>query len=230
VTEVVLVHGSTQGPSGWDRFAAALWTRGHRVQSVDLGTAQSTATLAEAVEQAAGQIGLSDSPVVVAHLAGGLALPALGARLGAGHLVWVHAAIAAEHTAFLDEVTANTTAVFNPEWIGQDPTADPVLATYFLFHDCDLATLRWALTTRRASLPGSLYTTPPGPLPHDTGRTVIVTRDDRTLRPGWLRRAARDRLDADVVEVPGGHCPNVSRPAELADALNSVLTAADPDR
>jgi pimeloyl-ACP methyl ester carboxylesterase len=130
VTEVVLVHGSTQGPSGWDRFAGALRTRGHRVQSVDFATAENTtATLAEAVDQAAGQIGLSDSPVVVAHSAGGLALPALGARLGARHLVWVHAAVAAEHTAFLDEVTADPTAVFNPEWIGQDPTTDPVLAT-----------------------------------------------------------------------------------------------------
>jgi len=57
-----------------------------------------------------------------------------------------------------------------------------------------------------------IYTTPPGPLPRDARRTVIVARDDRTLRPGWLRHAARDRLDADVVEVPGGYCPHVSRP------------------
>lgn len=55
-----------------------------------------------------------------------------------------------------------------------DPTTDPVLATYFLFHDCDLATLRWALTTLRASLPRSFYTTPPGPLPRDAGRTVTA--------------------------------------------------------
>lgn len=229
MTEVVLVHGSTQGPSGWDRFADALRARGHRVHAVDLGAADNTATLGAAVDQAAGQVDLSAAPVVVAHSAAGLALPALGTRLEAQHLVWLHATVADERTAFIDEVTADPTAMFNPEWIGRDPTADPVLATYFLFHDCDLATLRWGLTTLRASLPRSLYTTPPGPLPHGVGRTVVVAGDDRTLRPDWLRHAARERLGADIVELPGGHCPHVSRPAELAEALSSIL-AVGPDR
>lgn len=230
MTEVVLVHGSTQGPSGWDHFAGALRARGHRVHAVDLGAADSSATVGEAVDQAAGQVDLSGTPVIVAHSAAGLALPALGTRLDAQHLVWLHAAVVAdEHTAFVDEVTTDPTAMFNPEWVGRDPTTDPVLATYFLFHDCDLATLRWGLATLRASLPRSLYTTPPGPPPHGARRTVVVAGDDRTLRPDWLRHAARERLGADIVELPGGHCPHVARPAQLADALSPIL-ASGPDR
>ena len=85
------------------------------------------------------------------------------------------------------------------------------------------------LTTLRASLPRSLYTTPPGPLPHGARRTGVVAGDDRTLRPDWLRHAARERLGAEIVELPGGHCPHVSRPTQLADALSSILTSG-PDR
>jgi len=34
--EFVLVHGTTQSPAGWDRLAAALGARGHRVTAIDL--------------------------------------------------------------------------------------------------------------------------------------------------------------------------------------------------
>jgi hypothetical protein len=35
-----------------------------------------------------------------------------------------------------------------------------------------------------------------------------------------LRRVARERLDAELVELPGGHSPFLSRPAELAAVLD----------
>ena len=66
------------------------------------------------------------------------------------------------------------------------------------------------LTTLRASLPRSLYTTPPGPLPHGARRTGVVAGDDRTLRPDWLRHAARERLGAEIVDrgAPRGALPS----------------------
>jgi hypothetical protein len=39
----------------------------------------------------------------------------------------------------------------------EPPTADPVVAAYFLFHDCDLATLRWAVPTLRLFFPAAAY-------------------------------------------------------------------------
>jgi len=35
-----------------------------------------------------------------------------------------------------------------------------------------------------------------------------------------MRRAARDRLKADPIDVPGGHCPHVSRPEQVAALLD----------
>jgi hypothetical protein len=47
----------------------------------------------------------------------------------------------------------------------------------------------------------------------------VLPQEDRTLKPNWLRRIARERLSVEPIEVTGGHFPNVSRPHELADIL-----------
>ena len=49
--------------------------------------------------------------------------------------------------------------------------------------------------------------------------TVVVPGHDRTLRPEWMRAAARERLGTEPVEIPGGHCPHVSRPDAIAELL-----------
>jgi pimeloyl-ACP methyl ester carboxylesterase len=38
----------------------------------------------------------------------------------------------------------------------------------------------------------------------------------------WQRRMARERLGVEPVEIPTGHCPNVSRPDRLAELLVDV--------
>ncbi|UIJ61757.1 hypothetical protein LWP59_09095 [Amycolatopsis acidiphila] len=108
----------------------------------------------------------------------------------------------------------------NPEWAGltEQPTTDPGAATYFLFHDCDLATLRWGLSTLRLWYPAAVYDEPvAGPLPPST---FVLPVGDRTLRPEWMRYTARERLGVEPVEVPGGHCPHVSHPELVADVVS----------
>lgn len=38
----------------------------------------------------------------------------------------------------------------------------------------------------------------------------------------WQRNAACELLGIKPIELPGGHCPHVSRPDVLADALDRV--------
>jgi hypothetical protein len=42
------------------------------------------------------------------------------------------------------------------------------------------------------------------------------------VNPEWSRRIAHERLDAELVELPGGHSPFLSRPAALAEVLHRV--------
>jgi pimeloyl-ACP methyl ester carboxylesterase len=247
--DFVLVHGTTQSPACWDRLAAALARRGHRAETVDLPTDRPGLLAADYARLAAGQVGGKvDDPVVVAHSGGGLLLPAVAREVGARHLVWLAAAIPdPEGRSFRAEIQAAGSEMFSEEWrsLTEPPTADPVLAAYFLFHDCDLATLRWGLSTLRLFQPAAVYTQAPGrpgpaapsagpgstgpgstgpgsTAPGSTapGSTFVLPLGDRTLRPDWMRSAARDRLGVEPVEIDGGHCPHVSRPEAVAEILD----------
>src|SRR5487761_515434 len=57
--------------------------------------------------------------------------------LGGRHQTWLGAIIPDGQRSLRDEVMATPTEMFNEEWLGKDPIKDPILAAYFLFHDCD---------------------------------------------------------------------------------------------
>lgn len=127
MTDVVLVHGSTQTATGYWRLVEALEQRGHRALTVDVPSAGAD-TSAEYAELLAAQ--LPDDlhrPVVAAHSAAGLLLPALAERLDAAHQVWLAAAVS-DYTgglSLITEVGVDPTALFHLEWVGVDPTTDP---------------------------------------------------------------------------------------------------------
>jgi hypothetical protein len=45
------------------------------------------------------------------------------------------------------------------------------------------------------------------------------------VNPDWSKRIARDRLGADIVELPGSHSPFLSQPSALADVLLRLAEA-----
>jgi pimeloyl-ACP methyl ester carboxylesterase len=51
---------------------------------------------------------------------------------------------------------------------------------------------------------------------------AVVCREDRAIAVDWARRAARERLGVEPIELPGGHSPFLSRPGELAALLAEV--------
>ncbi|GLY42679.1 alpha/beta hydrolase [Amycolatopsis sp. NBRC 101858] len=215
--DFVLLHGTTQTPRGWDLLAREL--TGHRVVAVDLlaGTdTSSVPALAASVRR-----GLPDvrEPVVVAHSGSGVLLPAVAAALGASRLVWVGAYIP-DFAGGRSLAEEDIEATFHPEWVGVDPTRDPALADRFLFHDCAPDVREWAHGTLRLFHPPALPAHPAGPAP-EIPSTVVVPTADRTLRADWMARAARERLGVEPVLIDAGHCPHVSRPAELAALLTS---------
>jgi pimeloyl-ACP methyl ester carboxylesterase len=224
--EFVLVHGTTQSPAGWDRLAGALGARGHRVTLIDLPTGRPDWTVIDYAYEAAAQADRpADRRVVVGHSGAGVLLPAIAGAVRAAAAVWL-AAYVPDLTAgrsMVQDITADRDAMFHPDWLGVDPTSDPQLALRFLFHDCDPQTQQWALGTLRLFNPGlSVYQHRPQPLPSTLSRTFILPKGDRTLRPDWMRQAARQRLGAQPVEVDAGHCPHVSRPEAVADILVSA--------
>ncbi|CAN5498576.1 hypothetical protein BH10ACT3_BH10ACT3_18870 [soil metagenome] len=61
----------------------------------------------------------------------------------------------------------------------------------------------------------------PWPLPSwpEVPTRFLVCRDDRFFPAPWLTQIVHDRLGIDPIEVPGGHCANLSEPTALAAAI-----------
>ena len=221
--EFVLVHGTTQSPAGWDRLAAALGARGHHVTAIDLPAGRPEGTVGDYAREAAAQAGeLTGRRVVVGHSGAGVLLPAIADATQAQAAVWLAAYIPdlADGHSMAEDIAAHRDAIFHADWLGVDPASDPNLAVRFLFHDCDQPTQQWALGTLRLFNPGpAVYQRPPSPLSPATTCSFILPTGDRTLRPDWMRQAARHRLGTEPVEVNAGHCPHVSQPEAVASIL-----------
>ena len=163
-----------------------------------------------------------EAPVVVAHSAAGLLLPSVARRVDASHQVWLAAVIPDGTRSLLAEFANAPGEMFNDEWLGHDAVADPVLATHFLFHDCDLATLRWALGTLRRFVMRRMLSEPVARA-LDIRSTSIVATGDRTLRPSWSVAASRDRLGIEPRVIDAGHCPHVSQPSQVATIIDDIV-------
>ena len=218
--DVVLIHSTGQGAAGWDLVVRELAERGLTSHAVELPDDDSLVAdgFARLVRN---QVGPLVSPVVLAHSGSGPLLPATARLLDASHQVWLAAWVPAAHASFAEDVRAHLDEAFGPGWVGQDPITDDAAAEHFLYHDCDEAGLRWALSTRRPFYPAAAYDERLAPAP-EIPSTYIVATQDRAIRPEWQRRLARERLAVEPVEIDSGHCPNVSQPGRLAELLVSV--------
>lgn len=213
-----LVHGTTQGPDGWNLLAQRLMDAGHDVHALDLVDIDPSSTSAEYGELAAAQLPGGGADLVVAHSGSGLLLSSIASAVHAKVQVFLGAYIPNGSSSLLDELAAQTTPMFHDDWIGIDPVTDHQAARHFLFHDCDTDTANWAITTLRSFIPTAVYSEAV-PLAPTIRSIVIVPENDRTLRADWMKTAAHERLGVDAIVVPGGHCPHVSQPAQVANIL-----------
>lgn len=218
-----LVHGSTQNASCWDLVVPELHYRGHQtvcpqlpINEPDASATRYADVIAEFIPSA------RPDTIVVAHSASGLFLPLVPGRRNVKRIVFLVAVIPRIGKSLLDQF-AEEKDILNPDWIGKDPTKDQRLAAEFLFHDCSPELQKWAWGTAslmfarqamREVCPLQAWPRVPS--------SYIVCSGDRTIQPAWARRAARERLGVEAIELPGGHCPHVSRPRELAEVLASL--------
>lgn len=222
MTIFCLIHSSGQGPGGWRLLTEELAARGHdtitpafHVSETDKGAEWHAQALVEELRQTEHR---PSDVVCVAHSAGGMFLPVLASIWPPRQMIFLAALVPRPGISIIDQLQGDPSMV-NPAWAGKDPMKDGV-ALEFLYHDCQPDRIEWALSTRvdfyakRAmEEPCPLVAWPSIP------SAYIVCRDDRTISPHWQRVAAREWLGVEPLELPGGHCPNVSRP----DALAAIL-------
>jgi pimeloyl-ACP methyl ester carboxylesterase len=225
MTTFCLIPGSGQTPEGWGLLKHELEARGHGVltpafclSATEEGAAWHAGTLVKALKRSGHEPG---DTVCVAHSASGVYLPLVAERWPPRRMVFLAALIPRPGISIIEQYRADP-SMFNPAWVGKNPMVDEV-ALEFVYHDCPPDRLAWALSTRvffyakRAmEEPCPLTAWPPVPA------NYVACAQDRTLSPEWQRRAAREWLGVEALELPGGHCPHVSRPEALADVLERL--------
>ena len=229
MTTFALVHGAWHGAWCWERLVPEIEGHGHAAIAVDLPCDDIEAGCAAYAEVVLAQIAQADDDLVlVGHSLGGLTIPLVAAARPARKLVFLCAAPAAPRRGLRRPGRAGA-GIFVPGtggterddqdrsvWTDEDAAAD------VLYGGCPRQLASWA--TARLRPQARKPRVEPCPLAEwpAVESVSIFTSDDGIVNPEWSRTAARDRLGANTVELPGGHSPFLGRPAELAEVLLSV--------
>jgi pimeloyl-ACP methyl ester carboxylesterase len=246
-----LVHGGFQGAWCWDLLIPHLQAQGHKAVAMDLPIDDPSATLSRYVDVVVRALPETEKDVVVvAHSLAGAFIPLIATRYPIHRLVFLAGLIPHPGMSVLDqcydEIDLNALKatsyqlpdtskfeqlrdepdMYDPAFLKINPNEQSeAVAMEFLFHDCEPEVARWAISKLRnqRSLAHAFEVIPLEALP-DLEYAYIVCSDDRTLSPAWSRYAARKRLGVEAIEIPGGHCPHLSRPAHLAEVLGEIAS------
>jgi pimeloyl-ACP methyl ester carboxylesterase len=233
MTTFALVHGGYHGAWCWEQLTPLLRQAGHHVVVMDLPLEDGAATFDTYADVVCAALADSGNDVVlVGHSYAGNTIPLVAARRPVRHLVYLCAMIP-DIGRSLAEQLADKPEMLNPaferglsmpdEQLCQG-WADLDIAREVFYGDCDEQSAQAALGRLRpqsihpAIQPCSLAEHP------RVSTTYIVCSDDQMLRPEWSRKAAGERLTAELIELPGHHSPFYSRPSVLADVLLGLAT------
>jgi pimeloyl-ACP methyl ester carboxylesterase len=174
--------------------------------------------------------GLS-SVVLVGHSMSGSALPVAAHRLPTAHLCFVCAVLPVPGRSIAEEFAADADLASEAQAAYRfDELSrfymDPADAKRVFFHDCDDDLAEWAvgrLLPQASKV--AVETTPLLEWPR-VPCTYVLCTGDRSMPPQWARRVVPERLGVAPVELPGGHAPYLSRPAQLADIIVRITRNA----
>jgi pimeloyl-ACP methyl ester carboxylesterase len=220
---VALVHGCTQGPTGWDRVRDLLSRSDVRSVAVDLDPRDFDGTTALACASHIAQV-LQDHErvILVGTSCAGILIPVVTMLRPIDHLVFVCAGLPDIGRSATDQIFDD--GLLHEDWLHYTGEPDsPQAAARFMFNDCDADALAWSLSTVRLFMPQPAYdeVTPLQSWP-DIPTTYLLGTKDQIINQEWVRAAVATRLGRAPVELPTGHCPQNSRPEHVADVLTRL--------
>ena len=216
----VLIHGAADSGWFWHLLEAELRARGRDVVAPDLPCDDDSAGLAEYAGTVVDAVGDRTGLIVVAQSFGGFTAPLVCDRVPVDLLVLLAGMVPASGER-PEDWPANTglEEARREEGRRDGRAPDDEIALFMQDVPPDLAAEALRRGRRQSDTPGK----DPWPLPAwpDVPTRFLLCRDDRVFPAEFMRRVARDRLGLTADEIDGSHCVALSRPAELADRLES---------
>jgi pimeloyl-ACP methyl ester carboxylesterase len=224
MTRFVLIPGAGGDAWTWHLLVEELERRGHEAIAVDIMENDPKLGLEDYAQQVLDAIAGDPGTVVVAHSMGAFTAPVVAERTPLRALVLLNpmtpnpGETPGEWWAATGQPQAREAAA---RAAGRD--TEMTLETHF-FHDLPDALREIARTGGRApsdtpfGQPADFTAWPPIPI------KVLIGRDDRFFPLEFQQRVIKERLRIAADAMPGGHLLALSRPAELADRLESFVT------
>jgi len=234
MADFVLVHGAFHGGWCWDPVVPELEKLGHASITMDMPVDQPGLWIDDYVkvvqESIAGKI--SDDAYLVGHSFGGLVVPRLARERPKARMILLCAAYAHTSEAEMGEMGACMDLKSFFSWQQMDDlgrayfSRDNAIKAFFDDVEPDLAD--WAVGKLRPHWAESMSKV--GPVePHaDRVAGIINCEDDRIILCGPHSALARKRYGIDPILLPGSHSPFLSRPVELAQALDRIARSGAP--
>jgi pimeloyl-ACP methyl ester carboxylesterase len=227
----LLLHGGAHGSWAWEPLVPRLQARGHTVICPVIPMDDPAAGVQDWAGAACRSIDSVSSSeiVVVGHSLAGLALPVIATMRPVQRMVFLCAVVplpARPHRDCLgDPPTAITLRRDRLEFDAAGSMIVPwPTAREFYYQDCDEAVARAAWDRMRPSAQSIWKEVSPIDTWPFTQSAYILGKFDRSLSPDYSRRASRDLLGVDAIELDSGHVPMLSCPDELAAALDTVVS------
>jgi pimeloyl-ACP methyl ester carboxylesterase len=212
---------------------AELSHRRHEAVAVELPGADPAAGLEEyreAIVAAAADLG--DPVTLVAQSLGAFSAPLACGSIDVEELVLVNAMIPVPGEAagqWWDAVGWRDAAQAMAERDGR-PQPDVADLDTLFFHDLPPELVEVMRAEPEAAVEGPTVFAQPWPLPGwpDVPTRVLSATDDRLFPVELQRTVARERLDLDIQELPGGHLVALSQPLPLTDHITRSGGVARP--
>jgi pimeloyl-ACP methyl ester carboxylesterase len=225
----VLVHGGLCGAWCWARLEPELARLGHRTHTLDLPIGDPEAGLDDYADVVVEAMASLERPWLVGHSMGGLVVPRAALRRPVGGLVFLCAGFPpTSEVEFEEDLAARDPR--NASHFIHDGEGRITLsfddAVHDFFHDCPEEIQRWAFARMRPQATGPFEGYAPIERYPDVPMNAIVATDDRIVLREPHRTLIRRRIGVEPEELPGGHCPFLSRPRPLAERLHEMLGMA----
>ena len=225
----VLISGAGGSAWYWHRLVPELRALGHDVVAVDLPSGDDGAGFAQYADTVVDALGDRTALVVVAQSMGGFTAPIVCERVPVDLLVMLNAMVPKAGELPGDYWDATGFEQARAEQAARDGRSlddDPDLLDAF-FHDVPPQVTAEALARGAPDQSGTPFAQPwPLDAWPDVPTRVLQARDDRFFPVELQRRVARQRLDRELDEMPGGHLVALSRPRELAERLDAYAAQA----
>jgi len=216
-----LIAGNWHDGSSWYRLVGALRARGHDTVAPDLPTDDPKTGWEERVEPAMQALeGIRGPTIVVAHSASSGYGAIVAARLGDSLLVHLCPRLGEFDPPPGAPEPFRPDFPFPPRRPDGANAWDREAAIEVMYGRLPRdAAEELAKRLRPAAPPSDEFPLPDHP---DVPTAVIYASEDEFFEPAWERFMAREVLDTEPIQIPGGHFPMAEDPEGLADLLDRL--------